>query len=365
MTNQTKLDRLDAYLSRTDCESIWLATPPLFAWLTGGDNLVAREGTAGCAAVGYDGSDLTVLTADIEASRLADEELDETVAVDSFPWHERGLVEALQDRVEGPAAADIDIPGFDTIHTPELTQPLTSADVRRYRRVATDTAAAVEAVAEGVTPTDTERGIAAELHRELAARDIGAPVVLVGGEDRVQRYRHFTPKDVPVEGYAILTVVGVREGQHVAVTRTVAFDDAPDWLYDRYADTCRVSATAVAATRDAGRGGGTAADVLDAIQQAYTRLGYDGEWNTHHQGGAVGYASREWIVTPDNDRPIDLPLAVGYNPTVVGAKSEETILVDDGVEVLTDTGAVSTRTAEAIGFDLTLEIPEIIDGTAT
>jgi len=363
MTEQTKLKRLDRYLSTTDCESVWLATPPLFAWLTGGDNLVAREGEAGCAAVGYDGDELTVLTADIEAERLADEELDDAVTVESFPWHETGLIDALCDRVDAPAAADIDVPGFDRIDVPNLTQPLTSTDVRRYRTVATETATAVETVAEGAKPTDTERELAARLHRELNAKDIGSPVVLVGGEDRVQRYRHFTPKDVSIGGYAVLTVVGVRQGQHVAVTRTVAFSNAPDWLSERYADTCRVAATAAAATREAGRDGGTASNVLDSIRRAYTQLGYDDEWTTHHQGGAVGYASREWLVTPDNERPIRRPLAVGYNPTVPGAKSEDTMLIDDGIDVLTDTGALPTHTVEAVGFDVTVELPDLVDAT--
>lgn len=361
MIEQAKIARLDAYLANNDLESVWFATPPLFAWATGGDNLVAREGNAGAAAVGYDGEGFTVLTSSIEGQRLADEELDDDITVEEFLWYESNVRDAVKSLAATPAGADIELDGFERIDASTVTQPLTNADIDRYRTLGTETASAVEAVATDAEPAHTEQELAAHLRHSLASRGIGAPVVLVGGAERVQRYRHFVPKDVPVGEYAVLTVVGVRQGQHVAVTRTVAFDEAPDWLPDRYEDTCRVAVTAAAATQRAGESGGTAADVLGAIQTAYDELGYGDEWKTHHQGGAMGYASREWIATPDNDTQIELPMAFGWNPTVPGAKSEDTILVTgDDIEVLTDTGQIPARSVEAVGFDVSVEIPGLV-----
>jgi len=50
-----------------------------------------------------------VITDDIEADRLADEELPDAVAVESFPWHANSLAEAVTERSPAPAAADFDV----------------------------------------------------------------------------------------------------------------------------------------------------------------------------------------------------------------------------------------------------------------
>ena len=357
-----KRDRLDAYLATNDLESVWLATPPMFGWLTGGDPLVDRGGAASVAAAGYDGDGVTVVTSDIEGQRLRDEELAADVDVVEFPWHERDLPGAVADEATTPAAGDVDVPGFERVDRTDLTQPLTDEDVARYRTVSEEAARAVESVARDATPGDTERELAADLHRALQARGLDSPVVLVGGEDRLARYRHFTPKDVPVGGYAVLTVVGVRQGCHAAVTRTVAFDGAPDWLDDRHEAVSRVAATAAAATREAGREGGTARDVFGAIQGAYADLGYEGEWASHHQGGALGFASREWVATPESTAPVRLPMAFGWNPTVPGAKSEDTVLVTaDGVDVLSATGEFPTSRVAVVGHDLEPSLPDVLE----
>ena len=120
----------------------------------------------------------------------------------------------------------------------------------------------------------------------------------------------------------------------------------------------RVEATALGATREAaiGDGDGTAGDVFGAITDAYDDLGEPGEWRNHHQGGAAGFAGREWIATPDGDERVDAPMAYAYNPTVRGAKSEDTVLVTgDGVEVLTGTGEWPTRTVSSCDGSFTIE----------
>lgn len=44
------------------------------------------------------------------------------------------------------------------------------------------------------------------------------------------------------------------------------------------------------------------------------------ERENHHQGGALGYASRSAPATPDHDALVKLPMTYGWNPTVEGAK---------------------------------------------
>lgn len=401
-----KLARLDVYLEAHDLTSVWFARPNSFAWLAGGDNVVDREGDIGVGALGYDGEAVTLLANTIELERLHDEEVPDLEAAgvpietETFPWYAQSLPQAISGVVDGErAAADIDVPeeSVETIDPSEVRQPLTETDIERYRELGRETATAVEAVCRELQADDTEAEVTAALTVSLAAQNIEAPVVLVGGAERAQRYRHYTPKPVEFGDYVLVSVTTQRHGLHASCTRAVAFDP-PTWLEDHHVTAARVETTALAATQAAptrraeafgtrvgdGDGSvadgeravgsdterpGTAGDVFGAIQEAYDRLGFEGEWEKHHQGGAAGFAGREWIATPDHEAPIVTPMAYAWNPTVAGAKSEDTVLVtEDDFEVLTTTADSPmgepwpTIDARTVGseFDLELERPGIL-----
>ena len=364
----TKLDRLDAYLAERDLEAVWFARPNSFAWLTGGSNVVDREGDVGVAAVGYDGDGLEVVTNNIEGDRLRDEELPDDVPVAEFDWYEHSLAEAVADRTPDAesAAADFDVPGLDSVDASPLRQPLTDEDTERYRELGRETAQAVESVCRELQPGDAESEVAAALRVALSSRGIEAPVALVGGADRARKYRHYTPTDAELGEYALVSVTAERAGLHASATRTVAFEsemdaDALNRLRERHDAACTVEVTALGATRGAADRGDTAASVFAAIRDAYEQVGHPGEWREHHQGGAAGFAGREWIATPDLDAEVTVPMAYAWNPTVQGAKSEDTVLVgEDGFEVLTDTGQWPTTAVEASEYDAVVERPDVL-----
>jgi len=347
--------RLDEYLEANDLESVWFARPNGFAWLTGGSNVVDREGDTGVAAAGYDGDGVTVVTNNVEGPRLAAEELDEAVAVVETDWFDGSLADGVKAHAAEPAAADFDVPGFEPVAASSLRQPLIDADVENYRELGQTAAAAVEAVCDEIQPDDTEHEVASALRVALSARDVEAPVILVGGAERAQRYRHYTPKKEPLGDYALVSVTAERGGLHASLTRTVAFDP-PEWLTDRHDAAMTVEATALAATREAAANGDDAGTVFEAVQDAYAAVGHEGEWRKHHQGGAAGFDGREWVATPDSDAPVTAPMGYAWNPTVQGAKSEDTVLVtEDGFETLTRTGRWPTEAVEALDRDVTVE----------
>lgn len=346
--DHAKTDRLDSYLAETDCEVVWFARPANFAWLTGANNVVDREAAVGVAAAGYDGS-LRVLTSNNETPRFAEEELD-GVPVESFPWHEQTLAEAVAERSTAPIAADFDVPGAERVPAARLRTPLTDTDIERYRELGTETATVLEDVCRTIQKSDSERAVAARCRKRLSARGIEVPVLLVGGEERAPAYRHFPPTDADIGGYALVSVTAQRDGLHASATRTVALDP-PDWLEARHEAAMRVEATALVATKRLA-GEGTAGDVFREIQDAYAAVGYPHEWENHHQGGATGFAGREWKATPGSTANLDTPMAYAWNPTIQGAKSEDTILVDGGFEMLTATGGWPTREIDVDGETL-------------
>jgi Xaa-Pro aminopeptidase len=337
--DSAKTDRLDSYLAETGCEGVWFARPANFAWLTGASNVVDREAGVGVAAAGYDGS-LRVLASNNEAARFVEEEINE-VPVESFPWHEHSLVEAVAERSKRPFEADFDVPGAERVPATRLRTPLTETDIERYRSLGTETATALESVCRTIHKSDAERTVAARLRERLFARGIDTPVLLVGGEKRAPAYRHFPPTNAEIGGYGLLSVTAQRDGLHASATRTVALDP-PEWLETRHEAAMRVEAVALAATKRLA-GEGTAGDVFQAIRDAYAAVGHPDEWKRHHQGGATGFAGREWTATPEGTTPLQAPMAYAWNPTVAGAKSEDTVLVDEGCETLTTTGEWPVR----------------------
>ncbi|GAB7013770.1 hypothetical protein JCM18549_20410 [Halolamina salina] len=353
-----RADRLDAYLAATGHDAVWFARPNAFAWLTGGRNTPTRENGVGVAAAGYVPDDAPAFRAVApagEAERIVSEELPDEFAVETVPWHE-SLGEAVAVESPGAGAADFDAPGMDRVDASSLRQPLAADDVDRYRSLAEETAAAVERVCRELDPEDAEYEAASALRIALSSGEMSAPVVRVAGSERAEAY-HSPPAGADELGdYAVVTVTSERRGLHASLTRTVAFDP-PARFEEQFRAAARIEATALAATREAVASDGTAGDVFAAIREAYDKLGFPAAWEDGEQGGAAGFARREWLAAPHATHDVRAPMGYAFNPVVVGARSEDTYLVasDDGFECLTATPNWPTFDAEAVGFDLTLE----------
>jgi Xaa-Pro dipeptidase len=87
--------------------------------------------------------------------------------------------------------------------------------------------------------------------------------------------------------------------------------------------------------RDATQPGRTVGDVFDDCCRFYAEAGFPDGWRHHHQGGLTGYRSRELIAMPGTALVIEPGQAFAWNPSLPGAKAEETfVLTDAGPEVL-------------------------------
>jgi len=353
--------RITAFLDERNLDALWLARPPNFAWLTGGSNVVDRDSPVGVAAAGYSRQrGFHAFTNTIEEARLRAEELPESFTVTAADWFTDSLAELVAAESTTPAAADFDVPGLRQPDLSTLRQPLTGFDIDQYRALGREAATAVESVCRELASTQTEQDVAVDVRTALEARGIAAPVVLVGGDDRAQQYRHYTPTSAELGDYALVSVTAQRGGLYASLTRTVDFD-APEWLAERQQAAAQVEVSALAATQQAARKGSTAGDVFGSIQRAYEAVGWPGEWQHHHQGGAAGFAGREWIATPTHSAPVFAPQGYAWNPTVQGAKSEGTAFVsDDTVEPLTLTDSWPTQSVsavESVDTDLVLQRP--------
>ena len=127
----------------------------------------------------------------------------------------------------------------------------------------------------------------------------------------------------------MLVVCAERRGLVVCLTRLVHFGALPAELEHRHEAVCQVDAALHAATVPGARW----CDLLGIAQRAYAKHGFGDEWKLHHQGGPMGYAPRDFLATPSETRTVCERQLVGWNPSITGTKSEDTLV--SGGEVLT------------------------------
>jgi Xaa-Pro aminopeptidase len=277
-----------------------------------------------------------VVTDTIEERRLRDEEAPTQLEILAFPWADPEERETTLRQIAGGRAVASDRPAEDEVGLPaELVaakRRLRPEEIDRYRALGRDTAAAMTETLRQSRPSATEQEMAGLAAAALWRRGIEPALVLVAGAARASRYRHPRPTNAPVGDRVSMVMCGRRSGLVANLTRH-AFLRRP--TAREVADAAAVAAVEAAAWA-ASRPQATLAEVYGAIVRAYAANGHAGAERDHHQGGTTGYLSREVIATPRSGVRLHTPVALAWNPSLPGAKIEDTIiLTDDGIEIIT------------------------------
>jgi len=141
----------------------------------------------------------------------------------------------------------------------------------------------------------------------------------------------------------MLVLCGRRHGLYASLTRFVYFRDPTAEERRLTEDVARVEAAAWAASTP----GATLGAAYARIVETYAALGHSGAELDHHQGGTTGYSSREALGLPDQDTRIEANTALAWNPSLPGAKIEDTAITgEQGIEVLTVDPVWPTATVE-------------------
>lgn len=105
--------------------------------------------------------------------------------------------------------------------------------------------------------------------------------------------------------------------------------------------------------------GVTGATLYNVAARAYAEEGFPGEEQLHHQGGAIGYRTREWVAHPHNAEQVQPPQAFAWNPSITGTKVEETVIAFDGhCEVITASPGWPSLSVEVEG--VRYELPGVL-----
>jgi Xaa-Pro aminopeptidase len=231
--------------------------------------------------------------------------------------------------------ADWPLAGTVGIDVVRARVPLTKAELDRYRQLGRDVAKTFEAMCRTLTPGLSEQDVSRRAVDSTASVGARAIVSLVAADDRLARFRHPVPTAQPWRRTVLVAQVAQRHGLCVSISRIVNAGAVDAALADRTRATCEVFGALLDATRPDARG----AELFAVATAAYARAGFAGEERKHHQGGAIGYRSRDWVAHPSSEERVRAPQAFAWNPSITGTKVEDTALVtEDGVELITTTG---------------------------
>lgn len=334
----TKLEIIRQILTETEAQGLRLRGTDWFAWATaGGSNTVLLTSETGVAEVLVTARDAWVLTDEIEAQRLQDEELPANFQLHVNPWadasdRENFVREATNG---GKVFSDIPIPHVEKRLPPSLQQHkrvMMSSEIERYRSVGRQASVAMTEVLKAAKPTWTEYQLAGAGAEALWARGIHPALTLVAGERRLPLYRHATASSEPLGREAMLVFCARGYGLYANLTRFVCFGTVPDKEAELHRHVREIEAQALNLCKP-----GTALNtVYNALSQAYQQQGFPNAIREHHQGGTTGYLSREIVANPTTADTLAAGMAVAWNPSLVGAKIEDTfVILNDGLENLT------------------------------
>lgn len=344
---EEKTGRLVRMLEAEKLGGVLLNAQHNFAWLTGGRSNgidLTRENGAASILVRADGRRF-LIASNIEMERFLAEEISvEDFAPIDLPWQKEkassSAVIELAESFTSPGhglASDISLSADVKPIEPAVARcryRLTPAEVERFRRLGRDAGRELGKVFSGILPGESEIDIAEKVRARLASAGIYAVVTLVATDERIGKYRHPSPTKTVWRNAVLIAVCARRDGLIASLTRIACVGEVPGQLQRRTEAAAAVNAELHAATIP----GISASELYATAANAYARGGFVGEIDKHHQGGACGYRSRDWVAHPENRQTVNLRQAFAWNPSITGTKVEETgIVTENGFEVVTAT----------------------------
>ncbi len=324
-----EIERLDA---------LALTSVGNFAWFTcGGCNCVNASAEAGVASVVLTRDAKYLVTNNNEARRMEDEEVtDQGFEFKICNWFENRKNDTIMELAgNGVLGSDVSMDGAKNIGAAlaPYRYSLTPEEIERYRWIGRNVGECLAQAGHDVEPGISEHEAGSLVARGLIARGLQPIVALIAADDRIRKYRHPVPTDQTIKRYVMLVTCARKWGLIAAATRLVHFGEISTEIKRKHDALASVDATFIANTRV----GADVSAIFRRAMEVYAETGFADEWMMHHQGGATGYQSREYVAHPDINAVVQDSQAFAWNPSITGTKSEDTIIATpDGPEIISE-----------------------------
>ncbi len=347
--------RVRDFLRSKGLKALLLKRQANFSWMTcGGLNLVGITTEFGATSLLITADSKFVISNNIEAPRMIEEEglQKQGFALKIFPWHEDQEA-AFVKELAGDGTVGSDAPFPNTTVSVEdiarLRYSLTPEEIDRYRWLGEKVSLVLEKTVMKTKKGEKESAVVGRLCNELWKDRIDPIMLMAAADDRVFKFRHPIPTERKIEKYLMVSVNARKWGLIVSLTRFVHFGRLPRELKKKYEATVFIDCTFMAHTKP----GVPAREVLQKGIDAYKEKEYPEEWRLHHQGGSIGYTGRDYRTNFNTPDLIQENQAFTWNPSIIGTKSEDTILATPvGPEMITKPILYPTLsvTVEGISF---------------
>lgn len=333
---ELKLLRVRNLLQQHQYTALYIQRKDNFAWLTsGGYNGIPYNSLIGACGLLITSTRAYLLTDAIEKPRILQEELlCDMFEVIEYPWYHDVDVVLHQLIPSGSLASDCALATMphELVNIAPLRFLLTNLEVERLRYLGRGAAELLEALCQEITPGMTELEIEGELNKRYIQRGFQPTVTLVGADERIDLYRHPVPTMKQWQRKCMVVSCVRYRGLIVALTRIIHQGKMPAELKEKHVQTAWIEAEMIAQTRQ----GTELRQLFQTMCDAYEQVGYPSEWKLHHQGGAIGYENRDYILTPTSLGQVEQYQPFAWNPSITGTKSEDTIIAgEEGGEILT------------------------------
>lgn len=347
---QTKLQRVRDFICQNGFDGVLYGNNENFCWLSCGHYAFVDKGSsAAVAKLLITGDNQYVICNSSEKYRIPEEELAhlpfELVAYD---WHdsEQQVIEQL---INGKRIAS-DNGAFGTVNCAQdlikLRYVLTEQEITRYRDIGPLAAEVVEDCCREIKTGVSEYEIAGSVTGRLMALGFQVPVCLVAADDRLLKYRHPLPTAKTVERTAMIAICTQKYGLTVSMSRIVSFGEPDALTAQKFDAVTKVDAVYILSTV----AGTKAGDIVKKGHAMYEQTGFEKDFHLHHQGGALGYLTRDYCANEENDSVVLDHQAFSWNPTIAGVKSEDTFLVfGDTQEIISKTSTWPQRSVTING----------------
>jgi Xaa-Pro dipeptidase len=321
-----KENRLRGMMEGKGLDGILLKKQPNFSWLTaGGLNMVGIATEMGMTSLLVTRTGRYVFANRIEAPRMMNEERLGELGFQllEYEWHVDREAELVRK-----AGGDLNKIGADVRFgscqnmdgdIKRLRFSLTESEMERYRFLGERLSHGLEKIMLGIRPGDSESEIAGRVGVELWKDRIDPTGFQVAADDRAYTYRHPIPTTRMIKRYVMVCVNARYKGLITTITRILHFGKPDPKLVRQFSDNNEIECRMIEATQP----GVPASVPFDVGLKAYKELGYEKEWQLHHQGGAMGYLGRDSKVTRESTEIIEENQAFCWNPSITGTKTED------------------------------------------
>ncbi|RPJ04330.1 MAG: M24 family metallopeptidase [Deltaproteobacteria bacterium] len=321
-----KENRLRGLMEAKNLDGVLLKKQPNFSWLTaGGYNMVGIATEMGMTSLLITRTGRYLIANRIEAPRMMQEEGLAELGFEllEHEWYADREAELIQKVVGSPGrvGADVVFVGCQTVDgdIKRLRFSLTESEIERYLFLGERLSEGLEKVMLGIRPGDSECEIAGRVGAELWTYRIDPTGFQVAADERICDYRHPIPTTRMIRRYVMVCVNARYKGLITTITRLLHFGKPDPKLLKQFEDNNEIECRMIEATKP----GMPASVPFEAGLKAYRELGYEKEWQLHHQGGAMGYYGRDSKVTQETRDLVEENQAFCWNPSITGTKTED------------------------------------------